>query len=141
MTRKVLAISYSMTQLQAKRYTLDSLKTRIISEADRAQLATQNYINQLTIRAGEIENKVASLNEEIAKLRDSAMKLRDNAVNAKNVADEAFKESLSEVVNSFGVVAPWKATIVYNEGVAIGLDIEKEESPAEPGQEIDRDDN
>jgi len=130
-----------MVQLQAKRYTLDSLKTRIIAEADRAQLATQNYINQLTIRAGEIENKVSILNEEIAKLRDAAMKLRNNAMIAKKEADEAFKESLFEVVNSFGVTAPWKATIAYKEGVAVGLDIEKEESPAEPGQEINRDDN
>lgn len=135
MTGKVSAISYIMTQLQAKRYTLDSLKARVIAEAERAQIATQNYINQLTIRASEIENKAVVLDEEIAKLRDSAKKLRDNAMAAKNAADEAFKDSLSEVVSSFGLEVPWKATIVYNEGIAIGLDIEKEESPAEPGQE------
>lgn len=128
-----------MTQIQAKRYTLEPLTARIIAEAERAQIATQNYIDQLTIRAGEIENKAATLEEEIAKLRDAATKLRNNAMTAKNVADKAFKDSLSEVVTSFGLEPPWKATIVYSEGVAIGVDIEKEESPAEPGQEVEED--
>jgi len=130
-----------MSQLQAKRYTLDSIKARVIAEAERAQIATQNYINQLTLRAIDLENKIAKLDEEIAKLRGSATELRDSAVAAKNAADEAFKGSLSEVVSSFGLEAPWKASIIYNEGKAIALDIEKEESPAEPGQEVEGDVN
>jgi len=123
-----------MTQQIAKRYALDSIKARALTEAERAQIATQNYINQLGIRASELENQAAEAEKELTKLKETAIELRDSAVEAKESADKAFKKTLSEVVESFGLEPPWKVAIVYSEGVAVGLDITKEESPAEPGQ-------
>ena len=108
-----------------KRLDFDEIRSRTILEADRAQIATQNYINQLEVRIVEINAKSDRLFKKAGILKAEAADLLKMAFAARKEADEAYKKTFSTIMESFNVKPPFSASIAFSEdGAPLGIDLQ-----------------
>jgi len=114
-----------MSSEAPKRYELDTVKSLAIQEAERAQNATQHFINQLTIRSSEIQKQVDKLEAKASQLKTKIAELNKIAHEAKETADEAYKKTITEIISTFDVAIPFKAKTVYSGGLPVAIDVEK----------------
>ena len=100
-------------------------------ESDRAQQATQNYINQLAARSQDLKATIASFEEDLLRLKAEARHLDEAALKAKRDADLAYRSSLNAVVTSLEVDPPWEAKLLYDDGVPIAVNVTKQKTSTE----------
>jgi len=106
-----------------KHFPLDDIKAEIIIEAERAQHVSQLLIEQLHLRAKRLENKAAKLQEKAKNVLDNAVKLHQQIEQIQQEANQGYKNSLSIIINSFGVDPPWDAAVIFKENLPVGIDL------------------
>jgi hypothetical protein len=115
-------------ETDGKRFELDGFKAHMVAEANRAQAATQSYIEQLTDTLKSEEKKKLLLEKKVEKRNKKIAKIANTIKDAKERADSEFTNTLSMLVNSFEIEPPWDAAIEFDNGKPVAVIIKKLEN-------------
>jgi len=112
---------------QAQRFTFSSLQTKTILESQKVKDVSNKYIGILNSRIIELSTKAKDLRDEAKKLDIEVLNLTSEINTIEKSSNEGYADVLNFIIDTFHTPSsPWKALLIMEEGLPIGVDIQPE---------------
>jgi hypothetical protein len=111
------------------RLVFTPMQARAALEAGRVQEISQKYIDTLNDKILRLTNQTLSLRKEADGVDIEINKVKKEVDSAEKVAKDSYSETLHLIISELDPPEPpWKATIVVDKGIPVGVDLVKEQS-------------
>lgn len=109
------------------KFDFNPMQTRAALEAARVQEISQKYVDSLHEKILDLTNQSNLLRKQAAAIDSEIENLKKESSATEDIAKTSYQETLNLIISQFdSPEPPWKATIIVDRGLPVGVNLIKE---------------